>query len=145
MDKQRNKEVKMWKDLLRPLYTYFSRSLQMLVRLHSSARLKAATILWKPLRVHVSKCASRLNQDHDVVNNHTPYIQATYKGTTCLCLHIWFSTILFFNFWSAYSVQYSSLLVYMMNDCGKGRAWSFVLSSSLTLIIKRNYNNGFKW
>lgn len=43
------------------------------VRLHSSARLKAATILCKPLKAQESKCASRPNQDHDLVINHKPH------------------------------------------------------------------------
>lgn len=54
------------------------------IRLHSSAGLKAATILWKPLKAQESECASGPNQDHDLLIDHKPHFQATHKGKTWL-------------------------------------------------------------
>lgn len=90
MDEQRDEELKV----------SFKTSLHMLqisdewsfVRLHSSVRLKAATIPCKPLKAQESECASRPKQDRDLVTDHKLHFQATHKGKTrlvsvCLVFH----------------------------------------------------------
>lgn len=97
-------------------------------RLHSSARLKAVTILCKALRVHVPKCGSRLNQDNALVRDHNPHTFKQYKGKTCLVsAYLVFHAFSCFLTYKVLPTFNTSLLVYKMNECGKARAWSFVI------------------